>query len=535
MYSLRQEIWTRRVKLQYLLEKKTTPSQVRELLKPIGKVELEASRKSESKFYDTFDWRLYAQNASLLVRSNDIGTEIRLWNFDGRAAGNDVFVQDGESPIGFVWDLPEGALQERLAKIIDVRRLSPYMTLKSVRRKIAVRNRDDKMVLRLVLEKLSVRRDNSDIVEDMGEYLVVEPLRGYEKTCGRTQKILKRHFGSKISKKSLYHHAMSSVGVTPGGYSSKLSLGFAPSFSAGDAVREIHLRLLDTMVRNENGAAKNIDAEFLHDFRVAIRRTRSALAQIDKGVLPASVVKKAQEDFRWIGQQTNYMRDLDVYLIDYPSLKGSLPVSYQTHLGPFKNYLERESAVEIKKIVSLMRGKRYRKIVDEWRAFLLQENRNAEESALSREAIKAVADRKIWKAYARVIKEGKAIGENSPAESLHDLRGTCKKLRYLLEFFQHLYPQQKIDNLVASLKKFQNILGIFQDTEIQSTAILTFGRRMTKANAAPVETQMAMGMVADSILKRQGLARRNFDARFGVFARPAIHKKFEALFRNRVT
>ena len=47
-------------------------------------------------------------------------------------------------------------------------------------------------------------------------------------------------------------------------------------------------RSLQTLRINEDGVRKDLDSEFLHDFRVAVRRTRSALSQI-KGVFPAAV------------------------------------------------------------------------------------------------------------------------------------------------------------------------------------------------------------------------------------------------------
>ena len=68
----------------------------------------------------------------------------------------------------------------------------------------------------------------------------------------------------------------------------------------------------------------------------------------------------------------------------------------------------------------------------------------------------------------------------------------------------------EVSGLIKALKGLQNVLGEFQDTEIQSQAIIDFGKEMAAANTAPVETQMAMGMVAESILKRQRAARAAF-------------------------
>jgi len=49
------------------------------------------------------------------------------------------------------------------------------------------------------------------------------------------------------------------------------------------------------------------------------------------------------------------------------------------------------------------------------------------------------------------------------AEKLHEPGKTCKKLRYLMEFFQGLYPVTKIGELILVLKGLQDKLGAFND------------------------------------------------------------------------
>ena len=53
-----------------------------------------------------------------------------------------------------------------------------------------------------------------------------------------------------------------------------------PDGPRGVGARQIHLALLGILVANEPGLRANLDTEFLHDFRVAVRRTRSLLGQI---------------------------------------------------------------------------------------------------------------------------------------------------------------------------------------------------------------------------------------------------------------
>ena len=46
---------------------------------------------------------------------------------------------------------------------------------------------------------------------------------------------------------------------------------------ASVAVATVLLGLLDTLEQNVDGTLRDIDTEFLHDLRVAVRRTRSAI------------------------------------------------------------------------------------------------------------------------------------------------------------------------------------------------------------------------------------------------------------------
>ncbi len=64
-----------------------------------------------------------------------------------------------------------------------------------------------------------------------------------------------------------------------------------------------HLALLGILVANEGGLRANLDTEFLHDFRVAVRRIRSLLRP-DQARLPAAAVEHFSTEFGWIGRLT---------------------------------------------------------------------------------------------------------------------------------------------------------------------------------------------------------------------------------------
>ncbi len=124
-----------------------------------------------------------------------------------------------------------------------------------------------------------------------------------------------------------------------------------------------------------------------------------------------------------------------------------------------------------------------------------------------------LASHRITQVYRQMVKMGKAIDDDSPAEDLHELRKVGKELRYLLEFFASLYPPEVGKPFVKTLKGLQDMLGRFQDREVQ--------RLWLRALAPDVKdpfTLMAMGVLVDRFIKEEAAAREEFAGRFAAFA-----------------
>ena len=129
-----------------------------------------------------------------------------------------------------------------------------------------------------------------------------------------------------------------------------------------------------------------------------------------------------------------------------------------------------------------------------------------------------------------MVKRGRALGDDTPAEALHDIRIRGKKLRYLLEFFRSLYPEEAIGRLVAELKRLQDNLGDFNDYQVQSRSLQKFAAEMAAEGAAPVPTQLAMGRLLAHLDAGQAAERSRFSKRFERFASPENRKTFARLF-----
>ena len=300
-----------------------------------------------------------------------------------------------------------------------------------------------------------------------------------------------------------------------------------------DVAGQIILRhLLAALKANEAGLRADLDSEFLHDFRVAVRRTRSALGQV-KGIFPPEVVDRFAPRFAWLGQITGPTRDLDVYLLNFDQYKASLPASIRDDLNPLYDFLQARQKQVHQAMVKALDSPDYRKLIEEWSEFLvapLPEQPSASNALLP---IRELADRRIWRIYRRILKNGRAIGPDARAEALHELRKQCKKLRYLMEFFQSLYPKNRIKRLIRILKGLQDNLGDHQDFEVQEQTLKAFSREMMTSGSVPSETLLAMGILVQNLDQRRYRARDEFAGRFADFESADHQALFRALFGSR--
>ena len=139
-----------------------------------------------------------------------------------------------------------------------------------------------------------------------------------------------------------------------------------------------------------------------------------------------------------------------------------------------------------------------------------------------------LATRRLRRAHRRVVRDGRAISTDSPAEQLHDLRKRCKELRYLLEIFASLFDPQAYQRALKDLKGLQDCLGEFQDRQVQQQEIRDFADQMMADRPAtrPATALLAMGELAGEIGHAQQEARAEFAERFGEFASPASERRF---------
>jgi CHAD domain-containing protein len=322
---------------------------------------------------------------------------------------------------------------------------------------------------------------------------------------------------------------METVHQIPGGYSAKISVPLDPGMRADEATKSILRFLLQILKINEAYIERDLDTEFLHDFRVAIRRTRSALSQI-KNVFPKEPTERFKKDFAFIGKLSNDLRDQDVYLLYEANYKKMLPGVLQGDIDPLFDYLRRERKKSLRKVVSGIKSAEYKSIIRDWEKFLTREPDTAATEPNAGLPIIDLASKIIHKQYRRVLKSGNRIHADTEDEVLHRLRITCKKLRYMIEFYAVLYPPEQIKKLINQLKKLQDNLGDFNDLSVQIEYLLSMAEKLPLSGRQSKNTLVAIGSLIDRLDTKKQSVRQAFAETFGKFSSPKNKQLFDELF-----
>lgn len=515
--------------LHFILPDQLTRDCLSDHLGQDQKVLDEPDRRLTRTFYDSFDWRLYQAGVALEVVKSDKDRRL-VWRDLAGGERRGVHLANGE-PV-FARDLPDDQLREWLAPLLNVRALLPQVQVDSRVQTLRVLNSDDKTVLRLMRENATYRDPKGGAAGSLGGRLRLAPVRGYAKAFQRVRDILSQDLGLAPAPGDLMVEALTSIGRVPGDYSSKLKFSLDPDARSDGVARHILLHLLATLEANVAGARADLDPEFLHDLRVAVRRSRSALSQI-RGVLPEDQVERFKSHFGWIGQITGPTRDMDVYLLAFDDYRDSLPERFRQDLDPLHRFLEGHQKSEQQVLAKKLGSPHFRKILKEWRVILESPPQEQTSAPNAARPIRELANERISKAYKRVVNQGLAIGPESSAEQMHELRKNCKKLRYLLEFFDSLYPRRRIRAMIAALKALLDNLGDYQDLEVQADKLRELAHRMLTEGQVPADTLLAMGMLVDGLLRRQQQARVEFSGRFAQFVAADQRQGFKSMFSSR--
>ncbi|MBE2222217.1 MAG: CHAD domain-containing protein [Anaerolineae bacterium] len=478
----------------------------------------ESPTSEQVSIYDTFDWRLYNQKFALF----SVGSQFTLRDLvEGKTA---VQLELDELP-QFVWDMPPGLFRAKLAPILSMRALLPMANVSHQKTVHRLLNEDEKTVAWVMYEVFAPVRNGETALLQL---LSIQPVRGYVKA--ETQLVdLCHQQNFEATDDEIIPMLLMACGHEPGSYSAKLNVDLKPDMRADAAVNVILRYLFQVMKMNEQYIKQDVDTEFLHDYRVSVRRTRSALSQVN-AVFPEAYTQRFKKDFKFIGKLSNQLRDLDVYLLAEADYKAKLPEFLQEDIHPLFEYLQSKREDALQAVISELDSAEYRRIVQDWELFLEEPPTKDKTAVNATMPILELAQKRIYKRYQRIIKVGNAILKDQQDELLHALRLECKNLRYLMEFFATLFPPDQISILIRQLKQLQDNLGDFNDFCVQEVYLLHVGREMPIRGQASRDALIAIGCLVGALHQRREQVKSEFAGTFTSFAAPQNKALFTDLF-----
>jgi CHAD domain-containing protein len=493
-------------------------------------VALDGSRTVRRVWLDTFDWRLYRTGRTLEYVSGPGTRELSLVTPDGERITSAVPPTSWPRMPGAV---PAGLVREAVAPIAGIRALLPVATGSSAQRTLRVLDSEEKTVARLTIDTPLVR--GAFAAATPGR-LTITPVRGYHAQAGRVERLIAALPGVSAAGLSAFDVAVRTAGRQPGDYSSQADVALTPSMPAGAALAAILLRLLDIVEANVDGTVRDIDTEFLHDLRIAVRRTRAAL-KLAGDALPGDPGPRYAPEFKWLGQLTTPMRDLDVHLLGFAEDAANLVTASPADLAPMHDSLLRYRAAERRRLARGLRSARFTSLTGQWRAALEQAAAPSRRAARGQGAraqlpVAGLAAARIERAYRRLTKAGRAITAASPEEDLHMVRKRGKELRYLLEFFAALHDPATHRDAIRELKQLQDCLGEIQDGHVQREVIRSLAVRMMADGLTPARTLLAMGELAARLDAAASVARDDFGRRFARFTSDSNAQRIASLTRT---
>jgi CHAD domain-containing protein len=453
---------------------------------------------------DTFDGRLH--RAGLRLEHRVAGRDRRLV-----LSGRDVVTVELAVPTAprFAADLPSGPVRQRLAKIVDVRALLPLVSVdaESVRGERRDRAGKATAVVELSISPTAGAGDLPDWTVE------IVALAGYPKPAEVLCDLV-AGLGLHRVDGDLLDLACAANGVDPAGTDVPVGIPLDPDTLALAGYREVLGNLADAIDVNWQGSIDDVDPEFLHDLRVAVRRTRSVIAQ-GRTVLPADVAERFGAGFAWLGQVTGPARDLDVYQIEWHDYVAPLPPDERPSLEPVRAHLEQARRDAYQRLAIDLGSDHAVALMRAWRSWLASSLVGEPEPDGLRPLGDVVHER-IARAQKRLLRHGRAITADSPAEQLHDLRKDAKKLRYLFECFGGVLDPMARKASVTRLKALQENLGEHQDAEVHVAMLRDLARHLDAAGV-DTDTLMATGRLVELLDRRRLAARQEFAERFAAY------------------
>jgi CHAD domain-containing protein len=478
----------------------------------------------ERRFYDTFDGLLHRAGLSV-VHEGGVMSIVELASGIERATAG---ISAPARPV-LAYELEPGPLRDALVGVIEIRALLPICKVRARVHGLDVLDEVQKIVVRVSLEQPALAGAGANGA--LRPRARVSGVRCYDRALAKVCSVLEHELGFEAAEQSIGEEAVIASGGSPSGISSKVDVALAYDQRSDAAAALVLTRLLEVIRVNLDGTADDVDSEFLHDLRVAVRRSRAVQREL-RSVFAPEQLAGFRGEFRWLQAATGMARDLDVYVLEFEQTRALLPPASREDLGPVLAALRSRRCSAREEMADALRSARASTLITSWGAMLeVLVELPLEDRPGATRPIGELAGERIRKLYKRMAKKGSALDAGSPPAAYHQLRKRGKELRYMLELFgAQLWPEEVVKPMIKRLKSLQDVLGRHQDREVQIATLRSLADDIAVRPGGGAAL-MAMGILTDRLSLDEHAAREEFVGSFSEFA----NKKQRALVKETFT
>ncbi|MDL0431819.1 CHAD domain-containing protein [Marinobacter sp. TBZ242] len=227
-----------------------------------------------------------------------------------------------------------------------------------------------------------------------------------------------------------------------------------------ETLQHQYLRMRDL----ETGVIRGFDSEFLHQYRIAIRRSR-AIAESVSEISGDSNLRKATRALKRHAQATSQLRDLHVLLADLERWQLEEGTESALISSGARSYFANLADLEHQALAKRLCSRKYQKDMDEWFQLITSHHFEKTGRKLTTGDIRKALDKRIKQHNA----QARQLSTQSPDDDYHSLRKLLKRIRYLAELDKPAFRA-----MLRQLKQRQQRFGDFQDLHVQIEMLTTF-------------------------------------------------------------
>lgn len=415
-------------------------------------VDRDGATESEGSLYDSFDWRVFGRGAKLELSERSLELHAPQLKTLRRTLEGTESVTRAIAPE----ELPDGPLRDKLVQWVSPRVLLRVAKVRHRTFQITVYDNLQKTIGRGTLTHTTAgtalgqqdRQLTTTVIE-------VDSLRGYADDLQAAVYAL----GDDEGAYRVLEAILSTAGRPAGAYSPKLTIRLHDNPTASEAIDRVVRNLTGAMRENMPGIVECIDSEFLHDYRVALRRLRSFVGEC-KGVIEPTALSHAGDSLRALARPTGHPRDLDVLLLDRLRYHSLVPAEMRPGLEMLFAAVARQREQAYTSLASQIRSGVADALIHDVESAL-----RTVAAGAGQRAIVNLARKRLDKRVSALLRVGEAACEEP--ERMHDLRIAAKKLRYFLELFRDVIDPRVTCKLLNRVKRMQDHLGVAHDIDVQ--------------------------------------------------------------------